>query len=387
MVPVRRPRVLLPTVPQPDKWAVIACDQFTGQPDYWEALAEFVGDAPSTLKLILPEAFLEDRLASAPAEIRARQEKYLADGIFRQVDGYILVERTLPSHDGEPGAVRLGLIADIALDAYDYTDHNTAPIKATERTVPDRLPPRRAIREAAPLEAPHVMVVCDDAGRSVIEGVYARRDTFEKVYDFDLNMGGGHLRGWLVPDDLTDDLLALERDGLLFVIGDGNHSLAAAKLSGDSHALVELVNIHDDSLQFEPIHRVVFGSDAALAEVAQALQAGLAGSASCTVYRGGHTVSLAVPDNPADAIADIQQILDDYCAAHPDVTIDYIHGDAHTRSVADKSGGLAIFMPTLHKDGLFTYAARRGVLPRKAFSMGHAEDKRYYYELARRSQR
>ncbi|MCL1800317.1 MAG: DUF1015 domain-containing protein [Promicromonosporaceae bacterium] len=384
-----QPEVLIPNVPDLTKWAVIACDQFTGEPEYWENLTEFVGDAPSSLRFVLPEAWLEQRLASAPPQIAAEMERAQSEGWFDTHQGYVLVERMLPS-----GVRRLGLMADIDLDAYDYTDSGTAAIRATEKTVAERLPARVAVRQAGTLDVPHVLVLLDDPKSRVIESLYEKRESFDQLYDFDLNQNGGHLRGWLLPDDdgaITRQLESLTKDGLFAVVGDGNHSLAAAKLSGDSQALVELTNIHDEANYFEPIHRIVFDGGPELADELIAFLRGRVGrdGSQTDLYHDGETTAVPIPANPADAIADIQQFLDEYLVSRPDTEIDYIHGDDNLRNIADRAratgrDALGIFLPRIDKSGLFDYVVRRGVLPRKAFSIGHAEDKRYYLELAHR---
>ena len=382
--PIFAPTVLLPKVSDLSKWAVIACDQFTAQPEYWQTLTDLVGESPSSLRFILPEVWLDEKLDSAPAEIRETMNQALASSLFEPREGYILVERTLSS-----GEKRLGLVANLALADYEYTPSNNARIKATEATVPDRLPPRAAIRSAAPLEMPHVLVLLNDPESQVIETLYERRYRFEQLYDFELNMNGGHIRGWLVPEEFgfpTADLVGLERDGVLALIGDGNHSLAAAKLTGDTSALVELVNIHSPAIEFEPIHRIVVGAGP---EFVVDFKAAIKGPASTHLYFDGEKQVVAIPANPADAIADVQQFIDDYAENHH-IIVDYIHGDDELIAIADRlsdndKNAVAIFLPAIDKNTLFDYTARRGVLPRKAFSIGHAEDKRYYLELAHRA--
>ena len=386
---VQPAKVLLPKVKEPHKFAVIACDQFSGQPEYWRKLEALVGDAPSALNLILPEAYLHSALKGAPERLAANMNAFLKSGAVQEIDGYILTERTQPD-----GRIRLGLIAAIDLAEYEYTPKNTARIKATERTDEDRLPPRVKIRERAPLEIPHIMVLFDDPRQSVLEKPYAKAKQnvckacksdcagIKPLYDFELNMGGGHLRGWSVPqkeaEKITAGLTALERDGVLFVVGDGNHSLAAAKQCGHSRALVELVNIHSAALDFEPIHRIIFGAGE---EFIKLLQKELKGSVPLKIYYGGKYSEARLSSNAADAIADIQNLTDKYLAGNKRASIEYVHGDNHLLTVADRDGAVAIFMPKIEKHGLFDYVSRRGVLPRKAFSMGHAEDKRYYFEM------
>ena len=384
---ISRPQVLIPNVADLSKWAVIACDQFTGQPEYWQELAEHIGDAPSAFRFILPEVWLSDQLETAPAEIAAAMHDSIAAGHFDEVSGYILVERTLAA--GDPPPKRIGLIAAIDLAEYDFSENSTSKIRATEKTVVERLPARVQVREQAPLETPHTILFINDPDESVIEKLYANRDSYQLLYDFELNMGGGRLRGWLIPEDIAESFLALEQDGLLAVVGDGNHSVAAAKLAGDTQTLVEIVNIHSDAIDFEPIHRIIFGAGYSLINalssyLGKRMEPGQDEVAETRVYHQGITRSLPIAANPADAIADIQQFLDAYQSEHPEIEIDYIHGDQHLISVSDKHGGVAIFMPTITKDGLFEFIAKRGVLPRKSFSVGAPQDKRYYLELAAR---
>lgn len=400
------PKILIPKGHiDKSKWSVIACDQFTSQEDYWEKLAEFVGDAPSALNIIFPEVYLEkkgkqDRISS----INSTMYKYLKGGVFDEFEGFILVERTTPD-----GQRRLGLVIAVDLEDYDYTPENDALIKATEKTVVDRLPPRIEVRKGACLESPHIMMLMDDRKDRIIENLYASKDYFEKAYDFDLNMGGGHIKGYKITNcapvvDKLNNLL--DRDSLiskygsdkpiLFAVGDGNHSLATAKecwnkikktltkAEQKSHparyALCELVNLHDRSLQFQPIHRVVLNVSEDFIEYMHSKLDALNGKAQVKVVYRGKLYYWKVSDNPSDAIADIQQLMDVYARNHKEMVIDYIHGDAHLQGVAKEKDGVAVFMPCLEKDGLFDYVVRRGVLPRKSFSMGHAEDKRYYLE-------
>lgn len=394
---IKIPKILLPKADvDKSKWSVIACDQFTSQPSYWEQLDKFVGDAPSTLRMIFPEVYLEsenkqDRIKA----INDNMKTYLLSGIFEEFEGFILVERTTPD-----GQKRLGLVIAVDLDDYEYTPKNNALIKATEKTVVERLPARIEVRKGARLESPHIMMLMDDRKDKIIENLYANRDKLELAYDFALNMGGGSIKGYKVRDckaviDSLNSLLDKDRP-ILFAVGDGNHSLATAKecwnnikktLSGNElnnhpakYALCELVNLHDESLKFEPIHRAVFGVDEEFAEYMGKELESLGGKSSIKVVYGAKEYRWSVSDNASDAIADVQQLMDEYNKSHKDMVIDYIHGDKHLLSVAKEKNAVAVFMPCLEKDGLFDYVVRRGVLPRKSFSMGHAEDKRYYLE-------
>ena len=370
------------------KWAAIACDQFTSDRAYWDKLDAYVGDAPSTLRLILPEVYLGDGDGEKrAADIYAAMERYCADGTLEGKRGFVVVDRR--QNDGRH---RLGAVAVVDLEEYEYTPRNNARIKATEKTVEERLPARVKLREKALLEASHIMLLAENV-RPLLEALLKEG---EEVYDFELNMNGGHLTGRLIDDE--SKLAAIEaaalkaHQSLAFVVGDGNHSLAAAKLVWAQvketipqsewascparYATCEIVDIADPSLDFEPIHRLVKGGGEELvAYLADKLSGGAKVKA---VYRGKET-ELSVPENSADAIADIQNALDEYAKTTP-IVIDYVHGDASVLEAAEREGALAILMPCIAKDGLFDYTVRRGVLPRKSFSMGNAEDKRYYCE-------
>lgn len=400
---IKVPKILLPKENiDKSKWSVIACDQFTSQPDYWEKLADFVADAPSTLNVIFPEVYLESKGKQERIKtINDNMSRYIYGGIFDEFEGFILVERTTP--DGEK---RLGLVISVDLEEYDYTPENNALIKATEKTVVDRLPPRIEVRKGACLELPHIMMLMDDRKQSIIEKLYESKDSLEVAYDFELNMNGGHIKGYKVTDckpvieklnALLDKNSLIEKYGsdkpILFAVGDGNHSLATAKEcwknikktlneeQRSSHparyALCELVNLHDKSLQFQPIHRLVMGVGE---EFIDYMGKGLDGKAQVRVIFKDKEYLWKVSENPSDAIADIQHLMDEYAKTHKDMVIDYIHGDKHLQDVSRANNGVGVFMPCLAKDSLFDYVVRRGVLPRKSFSMGHAEDKRYYLE-------
>ncbi len=403
---VRIPKILLPKKNiDKSKWSVIACDQFTSQADYWEEVERFVGDSPSTLNLIYPEVYLErEDKEKRIAAINANMSKYLKKCMFEEFEGFILVDRTM-----NDSRHRLGLMISVDLEDYEYTQKNDALIKATEKTVVDRLPPRIEIRKGACLELPHIMMLMDDRTQRIIEKLYESRDFLEKAYDFELNMNGGRVQGYKVTNcnqilediaSLLDEDTLIEKYGsskpILFAVGDGNHSLATAKecwknikktltpKQRENHparyALCELVNLHDKSLDFEPIHRVVFGAGKEFIDFMHDRLAALDGKQQVKVVFEQTIYYWNVSDNPSDAIADIQSLMDEYALTHKDMVIDYIHGDEHLLKVADDNHGIAVFMPKLEKDGLFDYVVRRGALPRKSFSMGHAEDKRYYLE-------
>ena len=397
------------------KWAVVACDQFTSQPEYWEEVERIAGDAPSTLRLILPESRLNDaNVDEHIANINRSMSDYLARDIFQTYpDSIIYIERTQSD-----GAVRPGLVAAVDLEQYDYTPGSGSLVRATEGTVLERIPPRVRVRKDAPIELPHVMLLIDDPKKTCIEPVQAAKASMEQVYDFDLMMKGGHLTGWKLSDAqidaLADALAGLttedamrEKYGitgvapLLFAVGDGNHSLATAKQCYENlkkvtpesewaalparYALVEVVNNHDGALTFEPIHRCVFGVEPeALLEAFKAYYPGACegrGEGHTIAYTyAGHTGFVTVPRPKVQlAVGTLQAFLDGYVKDHGG-EIDYIHGDEVTDELGSKPGNIGFKLPAMGKEQLFKTVMADGVLPRKTFSMGHAQDKRYYVE-------
>ena len=397
----------------PSLWACVACDQYTSQPEYWRACAEDVGDAPSCLKLVLPECDLP-RTAERVPRIHAEMAKYLADGTLeeRVSSGFVLVERTTESGS------RLGLVCAVDLEAYDYTGDKSL-VRPTEQTITARLPARLAIRREAPLEASHILLLMDDPGQTVLEPLYVKRGQLEKLYDFPLMQGGGHLRGWAVTDGEDKDALlaglaalkaSLGPEPLLFAVGDGNHSLATAKARWEEikptlskeeqashparYAMAEVENIHDPALKFEPIHRFVTGVDPnALMQdwVDFALARGMTMNGIPTpgeqviglVYEGCETsVAIGNPEGPLP-VSTLQTYLDDFLARHPEAEIDYIHGEDVVRRLADAPSSIGFLLPPLDKYGFFQAVQTLGILPRKTFSMGHAHEKRFYMECRR----
>lgn len=385
------------------KWACVACDQFSSQPEYWDRVTELVGDAPSTLHMIVPEAYLkrgstEERIAS----IHKTMEEYWSSGLFRTLRrSFIYLERQMPS-----GTVRRGLVGQIDLEDYDFTPGSGAMIRATEGTVRERIPPRVKLLEGAKLELPHVLLLCDDKRDGIMTA--AREARGEQVYSFDLMEGGGRVTGWqisglglsLVNAALSDYISAVAEaqsggSPMAFAVGDGNHSLASAKtcwenlkptLSGEAlrehptrYALVELENIHDPAITFAPIHRVV--KDVPIEPLLEALRKiSVPEGYPITVVteKGTETLHLSREESPL-AVAILQPLLDEFQRAHGG-TMDYIHGDEVARELAKRPNTLGILLPGMDKDALFPGVLQGGVLPRKTFSMGQAQEKRYYLE-------
>lgn len=395
-----------------ERWAVIACDQFTAEPEYWTAVAERVGTAPSTLHVILPEIYLrEDDLAARTSAILETMQRYRDDGTLRTVpDSAVYVERTLGS-----GAIRRGLVVALDLEQYDYAPDSTAQIRASEETIPERLPPRMDIRRAAILESPHVMVLYDDPNNHVLSALTEHLDDLELLYDTPLMEGGGSVRGRRIPADsaagaaLVESLGSLdtvERYGFRYATGDGNHSLAAAKAlweeakaagapSDDPRrwSLVELVNVYDDGLPFHPIHRLVAGDEGRLLdELLRHTDARFHGFpvdriAGHIAFEGlspnevafispSHAGILTLPQDSGLPVG----LVDTAIAAAEPAAVDYVHGFEEVVTAAEHQRAAAIVLPELARDQLFATVSRDGALPRKAFSLGEARDKRYYLE-------
>ncbi len=393
------PRLLLPgTQIDPARWAVIACDQHTSEPEYWAQVERDVGDSPSTLRLIYPECYLNQGLPDIPAMHRCMIQ-YKEQFLTRGVEGFVLVERQTTQ------GIRLGLVAAIDLEMYDYTPGSKPLIRSTEGTVLERLPPRMDIRRGAPLELSHVMLLANDPDHTLIKPLYQRRETLEKLYDFDLMADGGHIRGWAVTDSqsmaaLAQALEALYQDseGFLFAVGDGNHSLAAARacwlelrqgmspaqMEGHParYAMVEIVNLYDPALVFEPIHRAVFGADSGALTHDFILYCRSQGMSvvPCKPERA----QLYLLDEPMRIenaltplpVAILQPFLDQWLAENPRARLDYIHG----LDTLNALSAMRIRLTPMDKRDLFPAVRQSGALPRKTFSMGEAQDKRYYLE-------
>lgn len=423
--------ILIPEIylPKPGidltRWATIAVDQFTSQPEYWEQVEKIVGESPSTLRITLPEIYLEQPgEAERIQNIQKTMREYLDAGLLQPREGLIYVERTVA------GKTRKGLMLCLDLERYDFTKGSTGLIRATEGTIVERLPPRIKIREGAPLELPHILVLIDDPQRTVIEPLAAAKDALEKLYDFDLMLDSGHLTGYAVPDEgpVVAALRELARPEafaakygvspdlpvLLFAMGDGNHSLATAKaiweknkaVVGMEHpsryALVEVENVHDEALEFEPIHRVLFGLKtdiyAALetafganyayrpVESAEAMLAAVEAGASdghlIGFVGGGRGFGLVkITHSGANlAVGTIQAFLDPFLKEGGAEKIDYVHGADVTVRLGGQPGNVGIYLPGMAKGDLFKTVILDGALPRKTFSMGEAREKRFYLE-------
>lgn len=407
--------ILLPKNADMNKWAVVACDQFTSEPEYWQRVEKNVGDAPSTLRLILPEANLKaPNVDEFIDDINASMDSYLKGDVFETLmDSLIYIERSQSD-----GKIRHGLIGMVDLDQYDFTPGSGALIRATEGTVLERIPPRAKVRRNAPIELPHVMLLIDNPEKTVIEPLTAAADSMEKVYDFDLMENGGHIKGYKLSDAqidaVADALEGLCADDamkakynvsgvapLLFAVGDGNHSLATAKACYEEqkkgktpeeylalparYALVEVVNNHDDALQFEPIHRVLFDVDHEkfMAEFQKFYPGAHEGKGEGHVIEfvwEGVDKFITVPDPKVQlAVGTLQAFIDEYLKKFGG-EVDYIHGDEVTKELGAKKGNMGFLLPAMGKEQLFKTVMADGVLPRKTFSMGHAQDKRYYVE-------
>lgn len=412
-IPFKRGNILLPKNTDMTKWSVVACDQYTSEPEYWNDVEKIVGDAPSTLKLTLPEIYLEDEnISERIAKINSNMKALLDEDFFNEYkDSMIYLERTQSD-----GKIREGLIGVVDLEAYSYEKGAETPIRATEKTVIERIPPRVKIRENAPLELPHIMILIDDDKKQIIENLKNKVSEDDIVYDFDLMKNGGHVKGYLLNEETMDEVdkglkeLADKevfakkydvnnKEVLLFAMGDGNHSLATAKACYEKlketmseeeylnnparYALVELVNLHSPALEFEAINRVIFNTEPekllnSLKEYYQ-------------INKDGNGQKIEVITNDVDekwyienprsniAVGSIQIFLDEYLKNN-EGKIDYIHGEETTKNLAKQSGNVGFIFEAMPKNELFKTVILDGSLPRKTFSMGHSYDKRYYLE-------
>ena len=395
---IKAPHILLPKKGVDwSKYAVIACDQYTSNLEYWDTLKMEIGDRISTFNMIYPEAYLETTNNDEYIKgINQNISRYLNNKDLEDIgECFILVERVTSY-----GVRRLGLMLAIDLEDYDYSKGTKALIRASEATIVERIPPRLKIRKDAEIELPHILVLFDDPQKEIVERLYTQRDKLEKVYDFELNKDGGHIRGFKVNNTKDviqqfNDLFLKNNNGILFIVGDGNHSLATAKAHWDivkkdlspkereNHparfALVEANNLYDEGIIFEPIHRVLFNVDRCFEKE---LRSKVDGEfISFTYSKDEGKKELRLPANAPMAYYQVQTFLDEYLKSHPETKIDFIHDEDELISVANKNDkSIAIAMPALTKADLFDYLATGKVLPRKSFSMGHANEKRYYLE-------
>ena len=432
----RLPRLCLPR-PGIDlsKWAVIACDQHTAEPEYWQQVAAEVGDAPSTLHLTLPEVYLGAAdMKERVVRIQQTMRRYLADGLMQDHDGAILVERRI----GE--RVRRGLMLELDLEHYDFSATSTSLIRPTEGTIVERLAPRIAVRSGAALELPHILVLIDDPQGTVIETIAAQRDALTPLYEAELMLGGGKVAGYAVDaargEAAARALAALAQPQafaarygvpprtppLLFAMGDGNHSLAAAKMIWERnkatvgmdhpsrHALVEVLNIHDAALDVAPIHRLLFGvsqdlrqalaqhfgerlrcRDVASAEdMRRQVAAAAAGAGPLQtvglIGPGAHCSLLEISDAPSPlAVGTLQPVIDAFIEQGGATDLDYVHGDDVLERLAAGEGRAGLHFAPLGKRDLLRHVVLNGPTPRKTFSMGEAHEKRYYVEARRLS--
>lgn len=411
-IPFKRGNILLPKNTDMTKWSVVACDQYTSEPEYWNSVREIVGSNPSTLNLTLPEIYLEESdVEERIKKINQNMEELVNMDFFNEYsDSMIYLERTQ-----EDGKVREGLMGIVDLEDYSYEKGSQTLIRATEKTVIERIPPRVKVRENALLELPHIMILIDDEKKNIIESLKNKVTESDIVYDFDLMKNGGHIKGYLLNNETMDEVderlkcLAdkdyfenkygvKDKGILLFAMGDGNHSLATAKacyenlkkeigekaLSSKSrYALVELVNLHSDALEFEAINRVIFNTDKD--KLLNSLKE------YYTINKEGNGQEFRVVTDSIDeawyienpksniAVGSIQMFLDDYLKDNVE-KIDYIHGEDVTKSLASKDNNVGFIFDAMAKEDLFKTVILDGALPRKTFSMGHANDKRYYLE-------
>ena len=416
--------ILLPAEQIPlEQWGCIACDQFTSDREYWQRAKEAADGSPSTLNLILPEVYLEDGNADARVEqIHATMADYAQNVLTRAVDGFVYVERTEQS-----GRVRQGLVGRIDLEAYSYAEGAVPAIRPSEHTVESRIPPRMAVRRGARLETPHIMMLADDPGCTLIEPIGEKKEQLRKVYEGDLMLNGGHIAGWAVEDpallaQIDSALNALgsqeafdarypqAKGGapLTLAVGDGNHSLASAKACWEelkktltpeqqlTHparwCLAEVCNVHSPAIEIEPIHRVLFNVDCgavllALIAWSDSNMAGICFGDSkqqAFTLAGPHVSNVLSFEDPVAplTVGTVDEFIEYFMARHSEARVDYVHDEPAVRALT-RQGGVAFLLPPFEKSDLFKGIVMGGVLPRKTFSMGHAEEKRYYIECRR----
>lgn len=375
-----------------ENWAVIACDQYTSEPEYWDDVRKSAEDKPSALDIVLPEVYLSDDNSEKICQINENMQKYIDDGVFEVYkDALIYVERIQSD-----GKLRRGLVGKIDLENYDYRSGSKAEIRATEQTVISRIPPRVEIRKNAPLEMPHVMLLFDDVKDAIFTYLSENVSKFKKLYDFKLMCNAGSIKGYLLDNNAQKTVLSIlddlkqKNNGFLFCVGDGNHSLATAKEcyrqnpnEFSRYALTEIVNIHDTALQFEPIYRVVFGvePETLIDDFVKTVGEynGTDAQKFVCVY-GEKTREISVKPTAKLAVGTLQAFLDDYVKTHNGIEIDYIHGENSLKKLSARENTVGFLFDGMQKSELFDAVNSDGSLPRKTFSMGHADDKRFYIE-------
>lgn len=405
--------ILLPKNTDMSKWAVVACDQYTSQPEYWKETENITAGEKSALNLILPEVYLEDKdVDERISGIHKNMESYLESGLFEEYkNSLIYIERTQSD-----GKVRAGIVGKIDLEQYDYSKGSKSQVRATEATVVERIPPRLKVRNGAPIELPHIMILIDDSEKTVVEPLADKTAEMKKLYDFSLMQGGGAIKGWLLDDEASDKVLCAldkladldsfnakyglnETSPLVYAMGDGNHSLATAKAyyeklkaenpdkdlseSPARYALVEIVNLHSPALEFEAIHRIVTDVDVQKLEdeVTKALElSDTPSEQKITIVKNGVHVDKYVGKPLSKLAVGSLQITLDRLLAEMGGKIDYIHGIDVVDKLSKNDGAIGFVLPDMAKSELFPTVICDGALPRKTFSMGHAEDKRFYVE-------
>ncbi|MBQ2729362.1 MAG: DUF1015 domain-containing protein [Clostridia bacterium] len=394
--------ILLPPYSADDKswgaYAVIACDQFTSEPDYWENAQKIVGDKLSTLGLVLPEAFLETEKEEGHKALVAENMRSIEEKLVLHKNCLIYVERTLPD-----GRVRRGLVGKLDLHEYDFSPDSSSAVRATEETVISRIPPRVAVRSKACIELPHVMVFANDEKKQLIESLCEKVSEDDLIYSFDLMLGGGSIRAYKIEGELLCDtqkkIFEYESsvtDGLIYAMGDGNHSLASAKAHYENikkewpeaaedhparYALVEVVNLYDDAIEFEPIYRILTNCDPDdfFGYVESRMQES-AQMRTVVAVIGDTEKNIEIPALHALTVGSLQILIDDYLKINPFVACDYIHGVESLKTLSKEKGTVGFLFEGVEKNELFSYVADNGTLPRKTFSMGEAVSKRYYIE-------
>ena len=416
--------ILLPSREIPlEQWGCVACDQFTSDRSYWEKAAALVGDGPSALQIVLPEVYLTSAdLARRIDRIHKTMNQYAQSVLTRSVDGFIYVERTEQS-----GRIRQGLVGRVDLEAYSYQRGRLPEVRPSENTVEERLPPRLAVRRGACLESPHVMMLADDPEQTLIEPIAARKDSLRKVYEGELMLGGGHIAGWAVEEPALIEQIVSALDALgsqeafdrkypavrgskplTLAVGDGNHSLATAKAYWEelkktlppeqqkTHparwCLAEVCNIHSEAIEIEPVHRVLYNATLesvllSLATWSSENMAGLCFGAGSEQHfrlvspRDESELSFETPTAPL-TVGTVDEFIEYHLYHHPECSVDYVHDEPAVRALCNE-GAVGLLMPPFEKSDLFKGVVMGGVLPRKTFSMGHAEEKRYYIECRR----